>query len=75
MTAEWQRAQRHLVDMTEVVPDKNDITVQGILEKSQSAVAAEAESSRARLQADFEDAVVGALDEVERNSNVTQPMR
>jgi hypothetical protein len=35
----------------------------------------EAESLRARLLTDFMDAVVGALGEVVRNSNATQPMR
>jgi hypothetical protein len=35
----------------------------------------EAESLRARLLADFTDAVVGALGEFVRNSNASQPMR
>ena len=35
----------------------------------------EAESLRARLLADFTDAVVGALSEFVRNSNASQPMR
>jgi len=35
----------------------------------------EAESLRARLLTDFMDAVVGALGEVVRNFNATQPMR
>ena len=37
--------------------------------------AKEAESLRARLLADFTDAVVGALGEFVRNSNASQPMR
>jgi hypothetical protein len=50
-----------LADRTEVVPDKKDITVQGISEKIWLATAAEAQSSMAHLQANSTDAVVGAL--------------
>ena len=38
-----------LANRPDAIPDENNITVQGILEKIQSAAAAEAESSRARL--------------------------
>jgi len=54
-----------------MLPDRNNITVQGIPEKSES----EAESLKACLHVDFTDAVVGALGEYVRNSNATQPMR
>jgi predicted RecB family endonuclease len=40
----------HYSDLYEAVPEKVKLTVQGILEKIQSAAAAEAESSRVRLQ-------------------------
>jgi hypothetical protein len=65
------------VDRTEAVADKNNITVQGILEKSQSEAVAEAEASMDGLQAYLTDAVavVGAFNEAERNSSATQPMR
>ena len=51
-------------DLYEAVPEKINVTVQGILEKIQSAAAAEAESSRVRLQASLTDAVVGAAESV-----------
>jgi hypothetical protein len=51
-------------DLYEAVPQKINVTVQGILEKIQSAAAAEAESSRVRLQASLTDAVVGAAESV-----------
>jgi hypothetical protein len=51
-------------DLYEAVPEKINITVQGILEKIRSAAAAEAESSRVRLQASLTDAVVGAAESV-----------
>ena len=51
-------------DLYEAVPGKINGTVQGILEKIQSAAAAEAESSRARLQASLTDAVVSAAESV-----------
>jgi excisionase family DNA binding protein len=51
-------------DLYEAVPGKINVTVQGILEKIQSAAAAEAESSRIRLQASLTDAVVGAAESV-----------
>jgi hypothetical protein len=47
-------------ELYEAVPEKINLTVQGILEKIQSAAAAEAESSRVRLQVSLTDAVVGA---------------
>ena len=51
-------------DMYEAVPEKIKVTVQGILEKIQSAAAAEAEASRVRLQVSLTDAVVGAAESV-----------
>ena len=51
-------------DLYEAVPQKINVTVQGILEKIQSAAAAEAESSRIRLQASLTDAVVDAAESV-----------
>ena len=54
----------HYSDLYEAVPGKINVTVQGILEKIRSAAAAEAESSRVRLQASLTDAVVGAAESV-----------
>jgi hypothetical protein len=54
----------HYSELYEAVPEKINLTVQGILEKTRSAAAAEAESSRVRLQASLTDAVVGAADSV-----------
>jgi hypothetical protein len=51
-------------DLYEAVPEKIKVTVQGILEKIQSAAAAEAEASRVRLQASLTDAVVGVAESV-----------
>jgi hypothetical protein len=51
-------------DLYEAVPEKINVTVRGILEKIQSAAAAEAEASRVRLQASLTDAVVGAAESV-----------
>jgi hypothetical protein len=51
-------------DLYEEVPEKINVTVQSILEKIRSAAAAEAESSRARLQVSLTDAVVGAAESV-----------
>jgi len=51
-------------DLYEAVPEKINVTVQGILEKIRSAAAAEAESSRVSLQASLTDAVVGAAESV-----------
>ena len=51
-------------ELYEAVPEKINVTVQGILEKIQSAAAAEAESSRVRLQVSLTDAVVGAAESV-----------
>jgi hypothetical protein len=51
-------------DLYEAVPEKINVTVQGIMEKIQSAAAAEAEASRVRLQASLTDAVVGAAESV-----------
>ena len=60
-----------LTDRSEAVPDKNNITVQGIPEKSES----EAESLKACLHVDCTDAVISALGKAGRNTNKTQPMR
>ena len=46
-----------------------------VLRASLNEEANEAESLRARLLADFTDAVVGALGEFVRNSNASQPTR
>jgi len=54
----------HYSDLYEAVPEKINVTVQGILERIRSAAAAEAESSRVRLQASLTDAVVGAAESV-----------
>jgi hypothetical protein len=54
----------HYSDLYEAVPEKINVTVQGILEKIRSVAAAEAESSRIRLQASLTDAVVGAAESV-----------
>ena len=54
-------------DRSETVPGKNNITVRGILEKTQS----EAASSMDGLQAYLTDAVIGALGRFVRNSNAT----
>lgn len=54
----------HYSDLYEAVPEKINVTVQGILEKIRSVAAAEAESSRVRLQASLTDAVVGAAESV-----------
>ena len=54
----------HSSDLYEAVPGKITVTVQGILEKIRSSAAAEAESSRVRLQASLTDAVVGAAESV-----------
>ena len=56
-----------LANRPDVIPDKNNITVRGILEKTQS----EAASSMDGLQAYLTDAVIGALGEFVRNSNAT----
>jgi hypothetical protein len=54
----------HYSDLYEAVPEKINVTVRGILEKIQSAAAAEAEKSRVCLQASLTDAVVGAAESV-----------
>jgi hypothetical protein len=51
-------------DLYEAVPEKINATVQSILEKIQSVAAAEAESSRVRLQVPLTDAVAGAAESV-----------
>jgi hypothetical protein len=56
-----------LANRPDAIPDKNNITVQGILEKTQS----EAASSMDGLQAYLTDAVIGALGRFVRNSNAT----
>jgi hypothetical protein len=54
----------HYSDLYEAVPQKINVTVQGILEKIRSSAAAEAEASRVRLQVSLTDAVVGAAESV-----------
>ena len=56
-----------LANRPDAIPDKNNITVRGILEKTQS----EAASSMDGLQAYLTDAVIGALGRFVRNSNAT----
>jgi hypothetical protein len=56
-----------LANRPDAIPSENNITVQGILEKTQS----EAASSMDGLQAYLTDAVIGALGEFVRNSNAT----
>jgi hypothetical protein len=51
-------------DLYDADPGEINLTVQRILEKIQSVAAAEAESSRVRLQASLTDAVVGAAESV-----------
>ena len=58
----------------DAIPDDN-ITVQGILEKSQTTGASEPTSDTDGLQANLTNAVVGAFSEAERNSSANQPMR
>jgi hypothetical protein len=60
-----------LAKRPDAIPDENNITAQGILEKSQSKAAFTLDC----LQAYLTDAVVGALGEFGCNSNATQPMR
>ena len=60
-----------LANRPDAIPDENNITAQGILEKSQSKAAFTLDC----LQAYLTDAVVGALGEFGCNSNATQPMR
>ena len=57
----------HLANRPDAIPDMNNITVPGILEKTQS----EAASSMDGLQAYLTDAVIGALGRFVRNSNAT----
>jgi hypothetical protein len=56
-----------LANRPDAIPDENNITVQGILEKTQS----EAASPMDGLQAYLTDAVIGALGRFVRNSNAT----
>jgi hypothetical protein len=64
-----------LANRPDAIPDENDITVQGILEKSQTKGARESKLATPGMQAYLPDAVVGVLSEAERNSSSTQPMR
>ena len=56
-----------LANRPDAIPDKNNITVQGILEKTPSETA----SSMDGLQAYLTDAVIGALGRFVRSSNAT----
>ena len=62
----------HYSDLYEAVPEKINVTVQGILEKIRSSAAAEAESSRVRLQASLTDAVVGAAESVAARKGLSE---
>jgi hypothetical protein len=64
-----------LADRSEDIPDKNNITVQGILEKSQTKGARESKLATPGLQANSTDALLIAFGKAGRNSNKTQPMR
>ena len=64
-----------LADRSEDIPDKNNITVQGILEKSQTKGARESKFATPGLQANSTDALLIAFGKAGRNSNKTQPMR
>ena len=65
----------HYSDLYEAVPEKINVTVRGILEKIQSAAAAEAESSRVRLQASLTDAVVGAAESVAARKGLSELLK
>jgi hypothetical protein len=64
-----------LANRPDAIPGENNITVQGILEKSQTTGVSEPTSDTDGLQANLTDAVVGAFSEPERISSATQPMR
>ena len=65
----------HYSNLYEAVPEKINVTVQGILEKIRSAAAAEAESSRVRLQASLTDAVVGAAESVAARKGLSELLK
>jgi hypothetical protein len=65
----------HYSDLYEAVPEKINVTVQGILEKIGSAAAADAESSRVRLQASLTDAVVGAAESVAARKGLSELLK
>ena len=65
----------HYSELYEAVPEKINVTVQGILEKIRSAAAAEAESSRVRLQASLTDAVVGAAESVAARKGLSELLK
>ena len=65
----------HYSDLYKAVPGKINVTVQGILEKIQSVAAAEAESSRVRLQASLTDAVVGAAESVAARKGLSELLK
>ena len=56
-----------LAKRPDAIPDENNITVQGIVEKSETTSATESRLLTAGLQAISTDAGVGALGEFERN--------
>ena len=64
-----------LANRPDAIPDKNNITVQGILEKSQTKGARESKLATPGLQANSTDALLIAFGKAGRNSNKTQPMR
>jgi hypothetical protein len=59
----------------DAIPDENNITVQGILEKSQTTGASEPTSDTDGLQANVTDALVMMFGNAKRYLNATQPMR
>jgi hypothetical protein len=63
------------VDRTEVASDENNITVQGIREKSQTESAMEAKLAYGWIAGKFDDALLRGLGKSARNSNATLPMR
>ncbi len=65
----------HYSELYEAVPKKINLTVQAILEKTRSAAAAEAESSRVRLQASLTDAVVGAAESVAARKGLSELLK
>ena len=65
----------HLANRPDAIPDENNITVQSILEKSQTKGARESKLATPGLQANSTDALLIAFGKAGRNSNKTQPMR
>jgi hypothetical protein len=64
-----------LANRPDAIPDKNNITVQGIREKRQTKGARESKLATPGLQANSTDVVLSASSEAGRNSNATQSKR